>query len=254
MYPSQLDAVNKYLERAHVKSLPVGKWAKLAAVMVSPLLFAPAFAQNTAKQETVSVPNEGDQRTEILILDLNGLPIGGIEVDVYSAGKKMHTVKSDATGKVCVYHKAMPNPVITLKNDLFGLDNTITLTDASICLNWQTDLDVTAINVNEIEVEFKFVWRDKHNKPIRNTSIEVTLYDDIAHVIKQQVVKTDFGGYAKVRTDCFEKITSVNYIVYAKDGDKWASSYELKKGEENLVEVNKAFREEVTAGIMVSDW
>ncbi|HLP13988.1 MAG TPA: hypothetical protein VK177_18795 [Flavobacteriales bacterium] len=255
IHPSQIDEVNAYLKRTHVKPSPFSKWVKLAAIAASPFMFSNAYAQEKIETgQIVAVPTTGEERTEIRIVDQNGLPLAGLEMDVYSGDRKVDNMRTDETGKIYLNHKSMPNPMINLKNDMYGLNKRIRLSDASICLTWETELNATAINVNETELKFKFIYKDKHAKPIRNTEIEVTVYDTLYHVVTQTTVKTDSKGHATIRTSSFDKMATITYIVKTNDGEKWANSYFILKNEENVVEVNTQFREEVTAGIMVVDF
>jgi hypothetical protein len=257
IFPWQEDQVNAYLKhQKESKSSPILKMAKIAAVAGSPLLFNPAVAQKTNPDIEININRNSSKTavTEVLLKDLNGLPIDSLNMDLYYGTELLTTLKSDEFGKITIDHSLYTDKnVLILKNTTLNLEKTIALRGESSCIIWKTTFSkeeqILAEQLNKFD--FQFIYSDGNEKPIRHSKIDIQLYDTTNVLIESISTKSNMSGYSDLKTSNIGKVGHISFVIYTRHGRRTAYVYieDLKKSEINIVTVNKKFRQRL-AGVM----
>lgn len=258
MFPWQEGQINDFLSQGDAKISPLKKLVKVAAMIGSPLMFSPAFAQkNTPETEmVVSTRNESGIVTEVILKDINGEPLNLIELEVYLGNQLISTLTTNELGKISFDHSAYKQrAVLTLKNKALDIENTITLKSEGTCIVWQTTFtkNEKAIIEQTNKFDLEFIYKDKNDKPIRFTKVDVELYDSTNNLFETITVKTNISGISNFKTSNIAKTQHISFVLYTKDGRRTAylNTSELSKTEMNTISVNKKFRQHFM-GIMVT--
>lgn len=250
MLPWQIDDVNQHLiQQEPTKTSPLITLAKVAAVVSSPLLVKPAFSQTTVHktEESFISPKEGKIVTILVVKDKNDVPMDSVSIELYIDNVLIQTLVTDASGKVTLEHNQFANAQsLVIKNSILGIEKNIALKQESTCMVWHTGVEKTANAILEepVKFDFQFVYRDKNQKPIRFSKVEMELYDTTNTIIETIDSKTNISGYSYLKTSKFSQVKYVSLIVYTNKGRRsaYVNVNELVKGEINLVRFNKKFR------------
>lgn len=250
MLPWQPQEVNQHLAQEEPKKTsPLITLAKVAAVVSSPLLVKPAFSQTSIHktEESFISPKEGKIVTILVVKDKNDVPMDSVSLEIYVDNVLTKTLITDASGKITLEHDHFANTQsIIIKNSILGIEKNLTLKHESTCQIWHTGIEKTsnAILEEPVKFDFQFVYRDKNQKPIRFSKVEMELYDTTNTIIETLKSKTNISGYSYLKSSKISQVKYVSFIVYTNKGRRTAyvNVNELIKGEITLVRFNKKFR------------
>lgn len=253
IFPWQEDQVNEYLkQQKESTSSPLLKMAKIAAVVGSPLLFNPAVAQKTNPGIEINTNRNLSKTaiTEVIIKDVNGLPIDSLNMDLYYGTQLLTTLKTDEFGKIAIDHSLYTDKnVLILKNTVLNLEKTIALRGESSCIIWKTTFSkeeqILAEQLNKFD--FQFIYNDEKEKPIRHSKIEIELYDTTNTLMETISTRSNMSGYSDLKTNKIGKVGYISFVLYTRHGRRTAylNVEELNKSEVNIVRVNKKFRQHI---------
>ena len=261
MFPWQEDQVNEFLiQQNGSKTSPLLKYAKIAAVVSTPLLASPAFGQkNTPSTEVNNVNKSGAEgnKTEVLLRDTKDEPLELIVMEVFSGSELLGTITSDSDGRLSIIHENYQGKsVITLKNKVLNIEITVALKNESNCIVWKTQFSKKEKEVMEQtnKYDLEFVYSDKNDRPIRRTKIDVEFYDTTNTLIEIKTIRSNMSGHSFFNSADMGKVQYVNFILYTKHGRKTAykSVAEFNKTEVNQVRVNKKYRMYTAGFIMLA--
>jgi hypothetical protein len=259
IFPWQEDQVNEYLkQQKEASSSPILKMAKIAAVVGSPLLFNTAVAQKTNPGIEINTNRNSSKTTitEIILKDVNGLPIDSLNMEVYYGTQLLTTLKTDEFGKITIDHSLYTDKnVLIIKNTVLNLEKTIALRAESSCIVWNTTFSkeeqILAEQLNKFD--FQFVYNDEKEKPIRHSKIEIQLYDTTNTLMETIPTKSNMSGYADLKTSKIGKVGYISFVIYTRHGRRTAylNAADLEKSEVNIIRVNKKFREHIMGFMML---
>jgi hypothetical protein len=251
MFPWQEDEINAYLDQQDANtSSPLMKIAKIAAVAGSPLLFNPAVAQKLNPDIEINTNRNTSNNTvtELILKDVNGLAIDSLKLEIYSGSQLLTTLETDEFGKIAIDHSLYTGKnVLIIKNIALNLEKSIALKGESTCIVWETTFSreeqILAEQLNKYD--FQFIYRGEKEKPIRNSKVDIQLYDTTNTLIETVGSSSNMSGYSLLKTGKIGQVKYISFVIYTNKGRRTAylNVNELSKTEVNIVKVNKKFRQ-----------
>lgn len=247
MMPWQPDKINAYLQQQNKKSTTSFQWAKIAAVVTTPLFASHTHAQTDKLKTQVenTLNKESATCSELLLRDAHGNTISDIEFDVYHNTELLEKIKPDSTGKISISHtkyRAYTN--LRIVHPKYKIEQFISVRKQPVCTIWQIDIDKLREEEQSIVYDLQFVYKNGRGKTISLTKIEIELYDSTNTKLDKIATKTNISGYASLKNKEVEKTEEVLFIVYTRKGRRTAylNTNELKKGEINVISISKKFK------------
>lgn len=239
MMPWQIDQMNEYLQQINNKPSSFTKYAKIAAVVSSPLLFNTAIAQkNVASTEVVSVDKKGKTGiTEILVKDSLGDPLTLLDLDLYEGSVFIKSIKTDSLGKIYLNSVELSGKTsLILKNTDVEIEKEVMLNRHDQCIVWETKITKADAEKTK-QIDFQFVLKSKKNeKPCKHSAMEISLYDSTNTLIETIKCKSNMAGYALIKT---KKLTDIDHLYFVVYTDKGRRTSHMNIKEISVGEVTK---------------
>lgn len=247
MMPWQLDELNLFIANKKEKTALWGRLVKAAAIAGAPFMATPGFGQKNKPTTQIEyhMGLETNPCTELLLRDREGKPITHLVFQVMNGNEVLEKIQPDSTGKLSFSHLKYKNyTTLRIWQPEYKIEQFISVKREAICTIWEINMNQLMEERQKVNYDFKFVYKDEKDKPIKLTEVEIELFDSSNTIIKTYVVNTNIGGYANLNVHLPQNTYRLYFTLKTKDGNKRAylKVEELTSQTENVVKVSKHFR------------